>query len=102
MALNIPGFWTQGKTLHTRRGRKCEAMGPRFLGALSHTLQHWQCPALSFWLPGDDDVSSQTVGLGVAGRCGADKGEAVALCGEHGQLVRSCSGASSPGASGLC
>lgn len=42
------------------------------------------------------------MGLGIAGRCGADKGEAVALCGEHGQLVRSCSGASSPGASGLC
>lgn len=45
---------------------------------------------------------ASTVGLGIAGRCGADKGEAVALCGEHGQLVRSCSGASSPGASGLC
>lgn len=47
------------------------------------------CPASTAW-------------LGVAGRCGADRGEAAALHGEHSQLVQSCSGASSPAASGPC
>lgn len=62
LALKFPGFWAQGekqKTLCTRRGRKCETTGPKFLEALSLTLQHWHYLALSFWLPEDDDVSSQ-------------------------------------------
>lgn len=76
--------------------------GPDFLG-LSHTRCHiGNVLPFPFGCLGMMMCRASTVGLGIAGRCGADKGEAVALCGEHGQLVQSCSGASSPGASGLC